>query len=187
MRCPVRPGIVGRRAVWEGRFLRALELQYRTAAGDLIEWEAFERVNCRGIVAVVPFTVDGNVVLVKQFRPPIEKFVIEFPAGLNDRNEGLEEVARRELLEETGCEAGSLELLCRGPLSSGASTELMTVYVGRDVVCGGMQALDRAEEIEVLKLPVEGFHRRVESLCGDDTCLDLKVPGLFEMAIRRGT
>ncbi|MEE9523321.1 MAG: hypothetical protein V3V59_01055, partial [Thermodesulfovibrionales bacterium] len=79
-------------------------------------------------------------------------------------------------------EARSLKPVCEGPLSSGASTEVLTVFLAIDIVYKGEQRLDSAEEIEVLKLPYEGFNDALMSLAGRDTYIDLKVPGLFELA-----
>ncbi len=181
----MKPEVIGTRTLWEGRFLRSILLSYRNSRGDVIPWEAFQRVDVKGIVAVVPFTREGDVILIKQFRPPVNSYVIEFPAGLNDRDEPLEDVARRELREETGYQAERLEVIAEGPLSSGASTEILTVYLAEDVVYRGGQRLDTVEEIEVIRLPSEGFYEGLLSLQDDDTYIDLKIPGLFELARRR--
>ena len=62
-------------------------------------------------VSVVAFTHDGRVVIVRQYRPAVEHHTLELPSGLVDPGETPEETARRELLEETGYEAGEVELL----------------------------------------------------------------------------
>ncbi|MBF0538388.1 MAG: NUDIX hydrolase [Nitrospirae bacterium] len=178
------PSIAGQKVVWQGRFLNALILDYQTSRGELMHWEAFKRINCDGIVAIVPFTADGETIVIKQFRPPVGKYVIEFPAGLNDRNEPLAEVARRELLEETGYDAPTLEEIAVGPLSAGASTEILTVYVARDAVSKGIQTLDRGEDIEIIKLPVKDFYQRLYALEDQHTYVDLKLYGLFVLALR---
>ncbi|GBD98888.1 ADP-ribose pyrophosphatase [bacterium BMS3Abin07] len=178
----MRPKIIEKQVLWKGRYLQGLVLSYRNSRGDIIRWEASRRVGCNGIVAVVPFTSDGFVILIKQYRPPVDKYVIEFPAGLNDRNESLEDVARRELMEETGYEAGALKVICEGPLSPGSSTEVLTVYLADKVVCAGEQRLDSVEEIELMKLPKEGFCDKLFSLMDENTYIDLKIPGIFELA-----
>ncbi len=124
-----RPEVIHKKTLWEGSFLRVLEIEFKNGRGGTFLWEAVERRNVDGIVAVLPVTVDGSVVLLRQYRPPLAGYVIEFPAGLNDRGESPEEVAKRELLEETGYEAERLEFLIDAPLSSGASTERMDVFV----------------------------------------------------------
>ncbi|HKE20965.1 MAG TPA: NUDIX hydrolase [Bryobacteraceae bacterium] len=63
---------------------------------------------------IVALTEENRVLAVRQYRPAVEQFVIEFPAGNIDRGESPEQCARRELVEETGYEAGEMELL--GPM-----------------------------------------------------------------------
>ncbi len=178
----MKPRLLQKELLWKGNYLQVFKYNLLNSTGRPYTWEVVKRVGTNGIVAVVPFTTTGEVILVKQYRPPVQAYVIEFPAGLNDRNESLEEVARRELLEETGYRADSLELLISGPLSSGASAEILTVFVARDVKLVGKQNLEDAEEIEVLKLPCEGFTEHFLNLQTEDTLLDLKIPGLFEIA-----
>ncbi len=179
-----KPIILNKKILWEGRFLRSLLIEYRSSGGRIIPWEAFQRIGVRGIVAVVPFTEDNRVVLVKQFRPPVERYVIEFPAGLNDMDEPLHQVASRELLEETGYSSESLRQIAQGPLSSGASTEVLTVFLAKNCRKTHPQRLDEVEEIEVITLPFDNFYERLFSLQAQDTYIDLKIPGLFEIARR---
>lgn len=178
----VKPEVIHTTSTWHGSFLQAEILHYRNERGGILEWEAFRRIGCNGIVAIVPFTNDGGVILTKQFRPPVNKYVIEFPAGLNDRNETLEEVAKRELLEETGYRAQKLTFLAEGPLSSGASSEILNVYLAEDIVYSGNQSPEESEHIDVLILPRKGFYERLFGLFHDDAYIDLKMPGLFRLA-----
>ena len=62
-------------------------------------------------VTVLATTTSGRVLVVRQFRPAVEEFTLELPAGHVDSGETAEEAARRELLEETGYVAGDLVLL----------------------------------------------------------------------------
>jgi ADP-ribose pyrophosphatase len=130
---------------------------------DLIcedNWEYVKRNHCSGIVVIVPMTKDGKVVLVEQFRRPVEAQVIEWPAGLvNDKtshhSETLEAAARRELLEETGYEAEHLSLLVGGPVSSGLSSEIITFFQALDVVKKGSGGGDATESIKVHEVPLK--------------------------------
>lgn len=61
--------------------------------------------------SVLPITGDGRIVVVRQYRPAVERYTVELPSGLVDPGESPGETARRELLEETGYEAGELEVL----------------------------------------------------------------------------
>jgi ADP-ribose pyrophosphatase len=123
-------------------------------------WEYVKRTNCNGIVVIVPMTKDGKVILVEQFRRPVEAQVIEWPAGLVDDktshpSETLEAAARRELLEETGYEAEHLSLLVGGPVSSGLSSEIITFFQALDVVKKGSGGGDATESIKVHAVPLK--------------------------------
>ncbi len=122
--------------VSEGKFLRLVKKG---------EWEYVERHNCTGIVIIVALTHDHKVILVEQYRPPVDKKVIEFPAGLiNDEcangKEDFLKAAERELLEETGYKAKRLLKVAEGPVSAGMCSDKVTMVraVGaRKVAQGG--------------------------------------------------
>lgn len=177
--------VIDREVLWEGRFLRALSLTYRDLSGNIRNWEAVERVNCKGIVAVVPITEDGHILLIRQFRPPVNGYVVEFPAGLNDRDETLEAVAQRELLEETGYRAKEIKFLGRGPLSSGSSVEVLTVYVAWGLEFEGPGERDETEEIEVIKVPLYSVWDKLKELEEKGDFIDLKILGFIVMATKK--
>jgi ADP-ribose pyrophosphatase len=111
----------------EGRFLRLVRKG---------TWEYAERTKVNGIVIIVPVLDDGTILFVEQFRPPVDAICIEFPAGLSGdatdtADEQLVEAARRELLEETGYEAATLEFLATASPSAGLTSEVMSYYVAR--------------------------------------------------------
>jgi ADP-ribose pyrophosphatase len=108
------------------------------------KWEFVERDHCTGVVAVLAITETRELVLVEQFRPAIGKRIIELPAGLagdieGEGDETLEASAKRELLEETGYSAESMEYLTQGPSSAGLTTEIITFFraLGLHRVNGG--------------------------------------------------
>ena len=176
--------IIGKETAWAGRFLRVVGITYRDSRHVLRKWESVERRNCEGIVAIVPLTDEGEAIFIRQFRPPVNNYVIEFPAGLNDRGESAEDAARRELLEETGYEAKEMVFLAKGPLSSGSSGEILTVYLARGLRFKGLGRRDETEDMEVLKVPVDEVYDRLSFLENEGDFIDLKVFGLMEMAKR---
>ncbi|HET6514501.1 MAG TPA: NUDIX hydrolase [Thermodesulfovibrionales bacterium] len=178
--------IVHREPVWEGRYLRCLKLTYRDSEGALRNWETVERVNCDGVVAIVPITDQGEVLLIRQFRPAVKNYVVEFPAGLNDRGERHEDAALRELREETGYEAAEIIFLAEGPLSSGSSSEVLTVFLARGLQFKGIEGRDETEDIEVLKIPLDQVEEELARFVSKGDFIDLKIFGFMELAKKHG-
>jgi len=174
--------IIEKKTVFEGRFIKFVLTRFIDSSGIMREWESIERVNCRGIVAIVPVTSAGEFLLIRQFRPPVNCFVVEFPAGLNDRGDTLEGAARRELIEETGYSAEEMIFLAEGPLSSGASGEILTVFLAKGIEFTGIGRRDETEDIEVLKIPSGNIESALSDLQSEGNYIDLKVYGLIELA-----
>ena len=101
-----------------------------------------------GAVAVVPLLDDGRIVMVRQYRHPIGRVLIEFPAGKLDAGESVLGCAARELLEETGYTAS--EWARAGVFHNAAaySTEAMEIWFARGLRAGPQQ-LDHGEFVEV--------------------------------------
>ncbi len=133
---------------YEGRFLRVVKRN---------GWEFVERTNVTGIVGIIAITDDDKLVLVKQYREPFQKVVVEAPAGLVgdiDDQESIETAARRELLQETGYHANKLEIIGTFPVSPGLSTEQMTYVVATELEKKNEGGGDNTEQIETFELPV---------------------------------
>lgn len=177
--------IIGKKTLWKGNFLKSMGVTYKDSTGVLRSWETFERVNCNGIVVIVPVTSEGEVLIIRQFRPAVNSYVMEFPAGLNDKGESLEDAARRELIEETGYSAKEMIFLAEGPIASGASGEILTVYLAKGLEFKGKQHNDEAEDIEVFRIPANELYDRLSSFKKDGNHIDLKIFGLIELARKR--
>jgi len=143
-------------------------------------WEYVERVNTSGIVLIVAVTPGGDLLLVEQHRPPLGARVIELPAGLagdlpGQRDEPLVEAARRELVEETGYDAGSFEEVTAGPLSAGLTTEVVTVFVARELRQVSEGGGDDSEDIVVHEIPLDGCEAWLEARRRAGVMVDPKV------------
>jgi ADP-ribose pyrophosphatase len=122
-------------------------------------WEYVERTEISGIVGIVAVTDAGKLVLVEQFRPPLDASVIELPAGLagdspEHRGEELVIAARRELLEETGYSCREMIELATGASSAGITDELITLFRAVGLAKTGMGEGDGYEKITVHEVPV---------------------------------
>ncbi len=137
--------------VWAGRHL---EVEIRE------DWEFVRRKNISGIVGIVAVTDEGKLVLVEQYRVPAGKYVIELPAGLagdtvDGEGEDLEMAARRELLEETGYKAGSMQQLFEGLSSAGLTDEKITFFLAKKLHKAGKGGGEGNERIIVHEVPIK--------------------------------
>ncbi len=87
-----------------------------------------DRVIFPNAVAILP-VIGEKIVLIKQYRPVIDKYILEAPAGVIDKGETPEEAALRELAEETGFRARELVRVGSGYVSPGYSTEKLYLYL----------------------------------------------------------
>jgi len=107
-----------------------------------------------GSAVILPVFDDDTIALVKQYRHPAVKYLLELPAGtLNDR-ERPEVGAARELEEELGLVAGRIEKLSEFFISPGFLTEKMWLYLATDLR-ETQQRLEDDEAIEIVRLPID--------------------------------
>ena len=100
-----------------------------------------------GAVCCIPILPDGKIALIKQYRYPVKKEMIEIPAGKLDKNEIPEKYALRELEEEVGYRANKLTLLANIHPAVGFTDEKMWLYLAEDLV-KTKQSLDADEFLE---------------------------------------
>ncbi len=112
-----------------------------------------EMVRHPGAAAVVPLKEDGTVVLIRQFRHAAGGFIYEIPAGKLHPGEDPRACAARELEEEIGYQAGTLELLSSIFTAPGFTDEVIHIYKATGMT-EGRQHLDRDEVLEVVEMPL---------------------------------
>lgn len=137
--------------VFQGKILDLWVHTVRLADGRTVVREV---VDHPGAVCLVAIDRDDNVVLVRQYRQPTDKMMLEIPAGTLSPGESPEACARRELQEETGYTAGRLELLGTIYSAPGFCSELLHAYLATDLKPGD-QAMDEDEDIEIVRVPFE--------------------------------
>jgi ADP-ribose pyrophosphatase len=112
------------------------------------------RIDHPQAAATVPFVSENEIIMVRQYRYALRRETLEIPAGKIDKGESPEECIKRELVEETGFEAGSIEWLCTYAPALGYSNELIHLYVGRDLQ-KVEEKIDESEISSVETLPLE--------------------------------
>jgi ADP-ribose pyrophosphatase len=107
-----------------------------------------------GAAAVIPITDDGCVVMVKQFRKPLEKVCLEIPAGKLDKGEQPLECAKRELEEETGYKAKDIKFVLSIDTAAGFSDETIHLFLATGLEAGELKP-DEDEFVEVEKIKID--------------------------------
>ena len=150
------PGRLASRLVHDGRIVRLSVDTVRFPNGSVGE---LEMIRHSGAAAVLPILgargeSDPEVLLIKQYRYASDGYLYEVPAGRPDRlGEDWELCARRELEEETGYRAGSLERLTAIYTTPGFTDELIHLFVAYDLT-EGAHAREEDEFIELVHLPL---------------------------------
>jgi len=172
------PQIIASKKVFDGRVFSVTVDTIREADRTYVR----EVVHHHGSAVILPAFDDGTIALVRQYRHPTVKFLLELPAGtLNDR-ERPDEGAARELEEELGLVAGKLEKVCEFFVSPGLLEEKMWLFLATDLRAT-QQKLEDDKLIEVVRVPV----RRALQMISDGEIEDAKtIIGLLLAAPRLG-
>ncbi|MFN3693822.1 MAG: NUDIX hydrolase [Ignavibacterium sp.] len=116
-----------------------------------------------GGAVVIPIKDDGKIILVKQFRYPLQKTLIELPAGKLDANEDPLNCAVRELEEETGYKANHFEKLGAIYTAPGYCTEILHVYKATSLIPGNHNREEGEQGMELLELSPDEIKEKIIS------------------------
>ncbi|MBC7886685.1 MAG: NUDIX hydrolase [Ferruginibacter sp.] len=155
---------------------------YFTARKDTCEMpdgkivDSYYVVELPASVCALAITDKGTVLMVKQYRHPLEATLIELPGGFVDEGEEPDKAISRELLEETGHEFSSIVYVGKVSANPGLLTGYTYLYLAQGGKKIALQSLDHNEEIEVLQIPLEDVHAM---LAGNEIVQALHVSCLF--------
>ena len=157
---------VSGKTIFNGKIVRLDVDQARLPDGSIATREV---VYHPGGVAILALDEQNNVSLVRQFRYPFGKLLLELPAGKLDEGEDHRVAAARELSEETGLEAGELTYLGCILASPGFCTEKLHMYLARDL----SRAQSHPDDDEFLNIVTMPFEELVQKVM-DGTLEDAK-------------
>jgi ADP-ribose pyrophosphatase len=126
------------RRVYSGKIVKVDVDTVQLPNGNTVD---LEMIRHPGAAAIVPFLTDPagddpQILLIKQYRHAAGAFIYEIPAGKLDGDESPEDCARRELREETGCTAGTLQHVYTFYTTPGFTDERIHAYMATDLVRG---------------------------------------------------
>ncbi len=165
--------------IYDGRVVRMRVDTVRVPGGGETSREIVEHSDC---VAVIALDAENNVLLVNQFRKPVEKELLEIPAGGIEPGEDAEATVRRELREEIGYLPRKVERLGGFYSTPGYCTEYLHLYLATDLVPSPLNAED-TDSISVVRVPVSQLRSLItagaicdaKSIAGLLTFLDFKM------------
>lgn len=138
-------------SVYEGGFLKVRRDTVRLPNG---RQSSREYIVHPGAVVVIAQPDDDHVIMVRQYRYPVQQVILEFPAGKLDAGEAPLTCGQRELLEETGYTAQEWISAGQMHLAVGYSDEVIHIYFARDLTAGTAQ-LDEDEFLNVEVMSVD--------------------------------
>lgn len=132
--------------VYEGPIFKVRKHIVNSVAGESVR----DVLEHSGGVVMIAVTDDGKILMEEQFRKPLDKVILELPAGKLEPGEEPEKAALRELAEETGYRAGTIEHIVTYTPTCGYSNEYLHVFVCKDLTPGETN-LDDTEDIDVVE------------------------------------
>jgi ADP-ribose pyrophosphatase len=173
----IAPEVI-RRRIHKGKKFDFEVVSYAGASGKTLRREV---VRHPGAVVILPILDDGRLCMIRNWRPALEREILELPAGTLEPGEAPGACARRELIEETGYRAATMARLGRFYTSPGLSDERMTAYLARGLRHVGRH-LEDDERLTVQPIEADTAY----SLIDDGALIDAKSMLALLLARRKG-
>jgi ADP-ribose pyrophosphatase len=148
--------------IYQGFVIRVTNETFESPTGETFDRDV---VHVPAAVAVVPVLDNGDVICVRQFRPALGHDLLEIPAGMCDvEGESLVDTAQRELGEEAGYRAGTIEHLCTYHGSAGFSDARLDIFLGLDLTEVASQSHSEEEaHMTVERISLSDTHKLIAS------------------------
>ncbi|KAI1263848.1 ADP-ribose pyrophosphatase [Xylariaceae sp. FL1019] len=178
----------------DGQWIKIVKLTYIDPKGKERTWESAERttrsksgVDGVGILVLLDLPTGSEILLQKQFRPPLGKTTIELPAGLIDEGETIQQAAVRELKEESGYVGSVTEtspIMYNDPGMTNTNTAICTVHIDMSHPDNKnpLANLEDDEFIESFTTPVACLYEKVKEFEREGFAIDARV-GSFAQGI----
>ncbi|MFD1030912.1 NUDIX hydrolase [Metaplanococcus flavidus] len=154
--------------IYEGKIINLKVDEVNLPNGKTSKRELIEHP---GAVAILAFTPENKIIMVEQYRKALERSIIEVPAGKLEKGESPETTAMRELEEETGYSADSLELIQSFSTSPGFADEVVHLFFAEGLRKAESGAVtDEDEFVELMEVTVE----EAEEMMRDNRIFDAK-------------
>ncbi len=154
------------KVIYRGKFSTIIEEKVRTKSG--MSYTHPVTVGSK-IIAILPIFNNGDVLLEKQYRHAIRKWIYEIPAGHADKGENRQHAAKRELEEETGYTTSQIKQLCVVYENPAGKRDPMHIYIATDLK-NGTKHLEDSERITTFRVSP----KRAVSMVRSNRIMDLK-------------
>lgn len=174
------PTIVGNKILEKGRFLslRQLELSHPDTKQTAYEVVTRNSEKVFGIVSILPITTENEVILIRQYRAPLDRIQLELPAGCAEvgKHSILEDAVHAELQEETGYMSDNITHIAEFSSSSGMTNETVHGYIARNCKkVTDILTLDTDEYIERILVPMAEFDDMIASEMSQGNIIEPKM------------
>lgn len=149
---------IKRELQYKGRIIEVYKDYMEVSNGNVTQWDM---VHHKGAAAVVPIMEDGRIIMVRQYRGPLDKEILEIPAGgLNHEGESGLACASRELEEETGYRSEDIKHLITIYTTVGFCDEKIEIFVANNLI-ESKQNLDENEFVSLEYYTVEELKEKI--------------------------
>lgn len=144
-------------AIFQGRIVKLKVDTVRLPDGRESTREIIEHA---GAVAIIALDKDGRIIMVRQYRKPVEEVLLEIPAGTMEENEDPLLCAQRELREETGYTAGKWQKILSFYSAPGFTNEQLHLFLATELTAGEVSP-DEDEFVETVSIPLAQAYQHI--------------------------